>query len=87
LRAFAGVLETGSAAFGVFITLAKWDTPAVKKCVADAGMRQVGAARYNRLVMYSIEEYFRSEQPPLPPLAHPRTGLPFQAELRAAPNH
>jgi len=84
LRAFSGVIQTGAAAFGVFITLAKWDTPAVKKCVAAAGARQVGAVRYNRLVMYSIEEYFRGEQPALSPLAHPRTGLPFQAELQAS---
>ncbi|MGR3912965.1 MAG: DNA methyltransferase [Gammaproteobacteria bacterium] len=87
LRAFAGVIDANSAALGVFITLTKWDTPEVKKCIAQAGTLQAGATKYNRLLMYSIDRHLRGETAPLPPLAHPRTGLPFQAELRAAPNH
>ncbi|MDA8007149.1 MAG: site-specific DNA-methyltransferase [Gammaproteobacteria bacterium] len=84
LRAFAGVIDANSAAVGVFITLNEWDTPEVKKCIAGAGTLKVGAASYNRLVMYSIERHLRGDSAPLPPLAHPRTGLPFQAELRAS---
>ncbi|MGR3984328.1 MAG: DNA methyltransferase, partial [Gammaproteobacteria bacterium] len=78
LRAFAGVIDANSAALGVFITLNDWDTQEVKKCIAQAGTLQAGATQYNRLVMYSIDRHLRGETAQLPPLAHPRTGLPFQ---------
>jgi len=81
LRAFVSIIAGGKAAIGVFITLQKWDTPAVQKCVSDAGVFKRGATEFNRLVMYSIEDYFRGVEPKLPPLAHPRTGEAFQAEL------
>jgi len=64
LRAFAGKLIGGFASAGVFITMEKWDTPAVRQCVAEAGKIQQGASVYNRLVMWSIEEYFAGENPP-----------------------
>jgi len=81
LRAFAGKIKNREASVGVFITMEKWDTPTVKQCVAEAGALQQGASAYNRLVMWSIEEYFAGAKPALPPLAHPRTGAPLQEDL------
>lgn len=66
---------------GVFITLQKWDTPSVKKCIAEAGTLKIGETEYNRLILYIIDEHFRSIAPKMPPLAQPRTGEAFQAEL------
>jgi len=84
LRAFAGVIAGGKAAIGVFITLKQWDTPAVRKCIADAGKLKQGETEYNRLVMYSIEEHFLDIDAKLPSLAHPRTGEAFQAVMTPA---
>ncbi len=81
LRAFVGVIASGKAAIGVFITLRKWDTSAVRKCIAQAGVFTRGATEFNRLVLYSIDDYFREVRAKLPPLAHPRTGEAFQADL------
>ncbi len=78
LRAFFGIIASGKAAIGVFITLEKWDTPTVRKCIAEAGTLQIGATKYDRLVMYTIDDYFHGIQPKLPTLAHPRTGQRFQ---------
>ena len=81
LRAFSGVIASRKAAVGVFITLKKWDTPAVRKCILQAGTFKRGETEFRRLIMYSIDEYFRGIEPKLPPLAHPRTGEAFQVEM------
>ena len=81
LRAFAGKIKGGEASAGVFITMQPWDTPTVRQCIAEAGKLQQGANEYNRLVMWSIAEYFAAVKPDLPPLAHPRTGRPLQEDL------
>ncbi|WP_423906142.1 DNA methyltransferase [Candidatus Spongiihabitans sp.] len=81
LRTFFGMIASGKAAIGVFITLEKWDTPSVKKCIAQAGTLQVGTKEYSRLIMYTIDDHFHGVEPKIPPLAHPRTGQAFQAEL------
>ena len=81
LRAFCGSLAGGKAAIGIFITLEKWHTPSVQKCIADAGKLTIGASEFNRLVMYSIAEHFDEVRPNLPPFAHPRTGAAMQDEL------
>ena len=78
LKAFFGMVVSGKVAIGVFITLEKWDTPTVRKCIAEAGTLQIGATKYNRLIMYTIDEYFHGIEPKLPTLAHPRTGQRFQ---------
>ncbi len=81
IRAFASQLSGGYASIGVFITMQKWNTPTVRKCIAGAGKLKQGASEYNRLVMWSIDEYFAGIKPVLPPLAHPRTGKPLQEDL------
>lgn len=81
IKAFASTIEGERCAMGIFITLTKWDTPTVKKWVANAGKIKIGSSQYNRLVMWSMDEYFRDIYPKLPPMAHPRTGDPYQRDL------
>ncbi len=83
LKALLSQITSGYASIGLFITMQKWNTKTVKQCIADAGKLQQGVTSYNRLVMWSIEEYFASDKkmPNLPPLAHPITGNPLQEDL------
>ena len=81
LRAFTSRLAGGSASLGVFITLEKCDTPTARQCIADAGTFKLGANQYNRMLMWSIEEYFAGAMPPLPPLANPVTGKAIQEDI------
>ena len=84
LRAFSGVIASGKATIGIFITLEKWDTPSVRKCVTQAGTFKRGETEFNRLVMYALDDHFRGIDPKLPPLAHPHTGEAFQEEMMPA---
>ena len=84
LRAFSGVIASGKAAVGIFITLEKWDTPSVRKCVTQAGTFKRGETEFSRLVMYALDDHFRGIDPKLPPLAHPHTGEAFQEEMMPA---
>ncbi len=81
LKALLSQIAGGHASVGVFITLKKWDTPTVRKCIANAGKLLQGASEYDRLVMWSVEEYFAGQKPNLPALANPRTGKPLQSDL------
>jgi len=84
LRAFYGKIAAGEAAIGLFITLHKQPpTPTIKRLIADAGYLEVGGKKFNRLVMWSIEEFFDGAEPRIPHLAHPRTGAPLQEEVFA----
>ena len=86
LRAFFGMIASGKATIGVFITLEKWDTPSVRKCIAEAGTLKIGETKYNRLIMYTIDEHFQGILPNMPALAHPRTGQAFHEEVPLQPN-
>ena len=81
LGSFTSKLIGGKAAMGVFITVEKWDTPTVKKYIADAGKIKFGSTEYNRLVMWTLEDFFADIKPDLPPLAHPRTGNLLQEDI------
>ncbi|MDD9857351.1 MAG: DNA methyltransferase [Gammaproteobacteria bacterium] len=81
LKAFVSTLQGGAFELGVFITLEKFDTPTVRKWVGKAGKLEIGSSRFNRLMMWSIDEYFKDIHPKLPAMAHPRTGRAFQDEL------
>lgn len=84
LRAFYGKVATGEAAIGLFITLYKQKpTPTSNALIASAGYLEVGGKKFNRLVMWSIEEFFEGNEPKIPHLAHPRTGAPLQEEVFA----
>ncbi len=86
LRAFFGMIAGGKAAIGVFITLEKWDTSSVRKCIAQAGTLHVGAKEYSRLIMYTIDEHFQGILPNMPALAHPRTGQAFHEAVPSQPS-
>ncbi len=81
LKALLSQINGGYASVGVFITMEKWNTPTVKRCIADAGTLTEGADEYNRLVMWSIAEHFAGIKPDLPALANPRTGEPLHKDL------
>ena len=84
LRAFYGKIATGEAAIGLFITLHKQNpTPTVKKLTAKAGYIEIGGKKFERLVMWSIAEFFQDVDPKIPHLAHPRTGAPLQEDVLA----
>ena len=82
LRAFYGNIATGEAAIGLFITLYKQnETPTIKKLIAQSGYIEIGGKKFNRLVMWSIQEFFHGAEPKIPHLAHPRTGAPLQEDV------
>ena len=81
LKAFTSMIGGGKAAMGVFITIEKWNTPTVRKCIANAGVIELGSTQYNRLVMWTLDEFFAGIKPVLPPLAHPRTGNLLQEDI------
>ena len=81
IKALLSQINGGYASVGVFITLEKWDTPTVRRCIADAGTLQQGANEFNRLVTWSVEEHFVGIKPNLPQLSNPRTGKPLQEDL------
>ena len=82
LRAFYGKIAAGEAAIGLFITLYKQKrTPTARELTAKAGYIDIGGKQFNRLVMWSIEEFFEGQEPKIPHLAHPRTGAPLQEQV------
>ncbi|MGR3913960.1 MAG: DNA methyltransferase [Gammaproteobacteria bacterium] len=81
IKAMLSQLRGGFASLGVFITLEKWNSRTAKKCIAEAGKFRQGAEQYNRLVVWSVEEYFDGVAPKLPARADPRTGKAFQSDI------
>ena len=85
LRAFSSILAGGRYAMGVFITLNKMNhTPTIRQCIAAAGSMEIGAKKYDRMTMWSVEEYFAGVEAKLPAMAHPRTGKPYQSDILSA---
>lgn len=41
----------------------------------------MGASRYPKVQIWSIEDYFAGRKPDLPPLADPFTGKPMEPDL------
>ena len=86
IRALLSQLTGKRASVGVLITLDKLTvTPTIRKAIQAAGVFQLpgGVGKFNRLVLWSIREYFNNEFPPLAPMAHPRTGKPMHAEIQS----
>ena len=80
LRAFLSQITGGAFSMGVFITLEKYDmTPTMREVVGKAGkfQPQGGTKIYDRIVFWSIEEYFRDIEAKLPEMTHPFTGKPL----------
>ena len=79
MRALLSKVTGGSASLVIFVTMEKMrDTQTARKCVAEAGRFQEGAKTFNRMMFWSIEEYFAGEKLQLPAMAHPRTGKMLQ---------
>lgn len=84
LRAFRGVMASEEAALGIFITLRKVEGQQRRNAereLAGFGSLQQGAAKFPRLQLWSIEEYYDARLPMLPTLAHPFTGRPLEGPL------
>ena len=62
-------------------------TPSMKKATGDAGTYTLpgGSRKFDRLMFWSVEEYFADVEPRLPELAHPISGkaMPQQIPLTA----
>ena len=81
LRDFRHVLTRESAACGVFTTLHPVSSTNARREAQGAGYLELGANRYPKSQLWSIEEYFQHRFPYLPPMADPYTGKAMQMEL------
>ena len=82
LRDFMGVMERERAAIGVYTTVDPIRAAGARTEVANKGFLNLGASRYPRAQLWSIEDYFADRMPKLPALADPYTGKPFQGSLQ-----
>ncbi|MDD9821790.1 MAG: DNA methyltransferase [Gammaproteobacteria bacterium] len=86
LRAFLSQIAGGAFSMGVFVTLEKpRETPTMREVATKAGAFQSpgGAKTYNRIVFWSIEEYFDGIEAKLPDMTHPFTGKALHPEIPA----
>ncbi|MDD9883300.1 MAG: DNA methyltransferase, partial [Gammaproteobacteria bacterium] len=84
LRALLSKITGGYASLGIFVTMEKMrDTKTARDCVLNAGKFNEGAKTFNRLLFWSMEEHFDGARPPLPAMAHPRTGKALQDMIPA----
>ena len=82
LRAFMNAMERDRAALGCFVTLDPVASPTARREAAAMGEVMIGAARYPRMQLWSVRQYFDGRMPPLPPMTDPFTGGPMaQPEL------
>ncbi|MBE8182387.1 MAG: site-specific DNA-methyltransferase [Candidatus Portiera sp.] len=84
IRAFAEVIQREGAQLGVFITLRKLNASgAIRQVLANMNSEPVTieSKGYSRLQLYSIEEYFDSRKPNLPPMLDPYTSQEIHPEL------
>ena len=82
LRDFMGVMEREEAAIGVFVTVEPVGAPGARTETAGKGFLNLGASRYPRAQLWSVEDYFAGRMPLLPALADPYTGKPLQESLQ-----
>lgn len=83
-RALLSQVLGGKASVGLFVTLGKQKlTPSMQKAVSDAGTYTLpgGSRKRQRLIFWSIEEYFAGIEPRLPELVHPFTGKAMPQQL------
>ncbi len=82
LRDFLHTVDREKATFGVFITL-KNDgiSDNAKVEVQKAGKIKIGANSYNKVQIWSIEDYFDDKKADLPSLADPFTGTAMKQSL------
>lgn len=85
LRDFLHTVNREKATFGVFITLNEVTSPQARTEVQTAGKITIGANSYNKVQLWSIEDYFNKQFVKLPPLADPYTGKGMQPSLLNQP--
>ena len=83
LRDFRDAMRTEDAAFGIFITLERWNSANARVLAAEMGRIKIGASEIPRLQLWSIEQYFDGRRPQLPSLANPYTGRAMEPVLFA----
>ena len=81
LRDFLYVVEQQRAACGVFVTLDRVRSAQARALAAERGEIAVGAGRYPRVQLWSVEELFEGRRPALPALADPQTGRAVQPRM------
>ncbi len=80
-RDFLHVIEREDAALGVYITLEGITSGQARAEARAMGTLSVGASTYQRVQLWSIENFFDGRSPSLPTLTDPNTGRPIQATL------
>ena len=82
MRDFQRVIERENAAAGVYITLERVQARNARQATSELGTFTIGAQRYPKLQLWSIEELLDDREPHLPDMADPYTGERIrQAEL------
>ena len=81
LRDFLGVIDRNRAAMGVYITLKPVTSTHAHSDAISLGNIKCGVSQYPRAQLWSIQDYFRNQQPNMPPLADPYTGKAMQPSL------
>ena len=82
MRDFKHVLTREHAAAGVYVTLDRQTARGARGAAAELGTIEVGARRYPKLQLWSIEDLLEGHLPDLPDMADPYTGKRIrQAEL------
>ena len=82
MRDFQRVIERENAAAGIYITLERVQARSARQTTSELGTFTIGAQRYPRLQLWSIEELLDDREPHLPDMADPYTGERIrQAEL------
>ena len=81
LRDFIGVVNNDKAAIGRFITLEPVGSADAKSRAVEQGTIVVRGQSYQRLLLWSMDDYFNNRPCPLPPMTNPYTGKLMQQGL------
>ena len=74
VKAFAKTIEEQKAALGIFITLDPITSKTMLETQAKMGNFTIGTGTYQRLIFWSITDYFKGARPPTPDMRNPSTG-------------
>lgn len=85
IRALVSQIVGGKASLGIMVTLEKTnkETATVRKAIQDCGKikRKKSVTVFNRIMFWSIEEYFSNIKLSLPEMRDPGTGKAMQQEI------
>ena len=74
MRDFQRVIAREGAAAGVYVTLRRETGRGARQAAAELGTIEVGARRYPKLQLWSVEDLLEARLPSLPDMADPYTG-------------